>query len=259
MTAATPPTTAGNVSQARSGGRWRQFRDAPLVLQVFSCFIVLGPLVSLGSLFVPRLNATMVPYTGWLGGFLYANALYFTFSLIFQGQRKLVYAVLIFMGLFAFFGVSDVARHLSGEYRDFKNPYLEFAPLRPMFTVALPVAWLMLLLSPSVRQWIHEKPVSQGEPRRHQFSVKDLLYWMAVVAVFAAISLQLSSLVRQHREQPAPQQAVHQAPIAPLKLTRRASECASVDFPRLRVGLVKCSRSRVGLVTSSPCSILEAT
>ncbi len=228
-------------------GRWQRLRNAPLVLQVYLCFVAVVPVLSLVLAFIPPINSHIVPYTGWAGAFLYANTFYFVFAAIVHGPRKAVYAAPGMIGLFLGFGVIELIQHLWVEYRDFGNPYLEFNPLRPVFTIAFPAGWILLLLSPSVRRWVRERT------RRLQASAQSvLLVRLAVHGVdrggvhgdFRAIGRAGAKASGAKTAILVARQAIDSGLSAFDILTRRASEASTRGVPfadnssfgRVRVG-----------------------
>jgi hypothetical protein len=116
----------------------------------------------MSGIFAPPLNAAIVPYTGWSGLTFYMFTLFFAIAAILTPQRKQIYGVVALLGLAVLFGALDTFRHTWGPEAgtpDFGNPYLTYHPYRPVFTVVLPAAWLLLLSSPSMRKWIKDVPV----------------------------------------------------------------------------------------------------
>ena len=105
--------------------------------------------------YAPPLYEAIVPYTGWSGLTNYLFTLFFAASAIMTRDRKPIYGVAMLLGLFAIFGVIGIYWHTWGPDAgrpDFGNPYLVYHPWRPVFTVALPVAWLLLLISSTMRK-----------------------------------------------------------------------------------------------------------
>jgi hypothetical protein len=83
--------------------------------------------------------------------------LFFAMSAILTPQRKSIYGVVAFLGLFVLFGTLDTYQNTFGPdagREDFGNPYLIYQTYRPVFTIALPAFWIVLLTSPTMRKWI---------------------------------------------------------------------------------------------------------
>jgi len=104
--------------------------------------VVLAPL---GLTAVRHLQERAVPYTGWVPSMCYAFSLYFGSSALFTGNARNRTAVLLFPAMQGAFGV--LAWFGMGGARVSPNPYLRVSPWRPLWTIALPLAWLALLMA----------------------------------------------------------------------------------------------------------------
>jgi hypothetical protein len=58
--------------------------------------------------------------------------------------------------LSAIFGIHDTINHVLKPSVDFNNPYLTYSEIRPLFTVILPIAWSLLLISSPMRKWANK-------------------------------------------------------------------------------------------------------
>jgi hypothetical protein len=163
---------------------WTRCRRAPLVLQAYLVFTIAYALLSIAAAFVRPLGNVITPFTGWTGGINYLFTLYFAAATAGTSQRKLVYIVIGFLGFFALGGVFELAGHVVAPDPVRMKPgnsALYFHELRPVVTIVLPLAWIMLLLSPGMRKWIKAPP--DDESRRRQFSIADLLYLTLAVCL----------------------------------------------------------------------------
>ena len=145
------------MNTAGSVGPWSRFARAPLTLRAYVVFVLVAFALSLSTFYAPSLDAAIVPYTGWLGLYLYMFTLFFAMSAILTPQRKSIYGVVAFLGLFVLFGTLDTYQNTFGPdagREDFGNPYLIYQTYRPVFTIALPAFWIVLLTSPTMRKWI---------------------------------------------------------------------------------------------------------
>lgn len=136
---------------------WFRFTHAPLILRAYVVFALVASALAFSGFYAPPLNAAIIPYTGWSSLGLYLFTLFFAIAAILTPQRKQVYAVAALLGLFVLLGAIDTYRYTLGPEAgttDFGNPYLIYHPLRPVFTIALPAFWLVLLISPIMRKWI---------------------------------------------------------------------------------------------------------
>jgi hypothetical protein len=133
-------------------------------LLVFSALVSAYDLLGLvDAPFIEDLHRATVPYTGWLASFPYMFLLYSLVTIwrrnspasALLGMRK--YAILILL-IAVGLGLAEGIRkdRLSSD----PNPYLQHAPLRPLYTVVLPLAWAAALLSPRITRYI-----SAAEPR----------------------------------------------------------------------------------------------
>jgi hypothetical protein len=175
---------------------------APFVLQAYLVFVLVYATLSMAASLVRPLGEVLIPYTGWRGGIDYLFTLYFAGATAATAQRKLIYIVILLLGFFALGGVLEFNGHVvSPDPARMKpgNPALFFHELRPAVTIVLPLAWLCLLLSPSMRKWVKAAP-GEDDRQGRQFSVADLLYLMLVVCVALAAGLALAGQMRKARE-----------------------------------------------------------
>ena len=139
-----------------NGYRSRLIR-APLFLRAYIAFALTASVLSFSGWFAPHLNAAIIPYTGWSALSFYMFTLFFAISAVLTPQRNQVYAVVALLGLAVTFSAFDTFLHTLGSLTgrpDSGNPYLTYSPWRPVFTMLLPATWLLLLVSPVMRQWI---------------------------------------------------------------------------------------------------------
>ena len=139
-----------------SGNLWLRFNQAPRILRAYVVFLLVTVALFLGE-FYPPISAAIIPYTGWSGLTFYHFTLYFALASILAPPRKLIYGVAPMLGLAVLFGAFDTYQHTWGTEAgspDFDNPYLTYHPCRPIFTIALPAFWQLLLMSPAMRKWV---------------------------------------------------------------------------------------------------------
>ncbi len=194
------PRRSAPISRDTIGAFSARFRRIPVILQSYSVFAVVMTLANFSVFvrFAPQLYRSISPYLGGLG-MIYMFTFFFVFAAISTPQRKLLYAVVMLIGLGVLFGVMDLGRHLAMSTETFvaikDNPYLAYAPLRPVVTIVVPLAWVLLLLSPVMRKWMNSASVGNGVKDQYQFSLADLLYVMVVVGVSTALSVALVGAV----------------------------------------------------------------
>jgi hypothetical protein len=114
-----------------------------LAVTAFDVLVV--ALATSGLSAVRHLQERVVPYTGWVPSMCYAFSLYFGFSALQTGNARNRTSVLLFPAMQAAFGV--VAWFGMGGARVSPNPYLRISPWRPLWTIALPLVWLALLVA----------------------------------------------------------------------------------------------------------------
>jgi len=97
------------------------------------------------------IKAATVAFTGWNASMPYLFGLAFAFSLVFGRDHnfRLRLGIVGPLLVYVVFGVIEYALPRG---QDFGNPYLQVSPWRPVWTVALPAIWsIVLLLAPIFR------------------------------------------------------------------------------------------------------------
>ena len=90
-----------------------------------------------------HLQELLMPYMGWVPSMCYSFSLYFAFSALLTGNARMRKSVLIFPAMQVAFGI--VSWMAQGGPRASDNPYLRISEWRPLWTIALPLVWLVLL------------------------------------------------------------------------------------------------------------------
>jgi len=132
-------------------------------------------------------------------GILYLNTLFFAVAAPLIPQRKLIYAFMPLLGLFALFGFIEIFGHLvrpNPVRVNSGNAYLVYHDFRPAFVVVLPVFWMAMLVSPSMRAWIRGT-ASDEEFGPYQVSLADLMYLVLIACIALASSLALAALMHR--------------------------------------------------------------
>ena len=125
----------------------------PLVLTAFAAFCVLA---TVGECFVVLFQgvlqstsyARVVPFVGWVPGMPYMFALFWAIQLRRRPNTLARRAALLMLILGATFGFIEFL--ISFHRKNYGNPWLTVSPWRPLVTVALPLLWSALLMSPPV-------------------------------------------------------------------------------------------------------------
>jgi len=136
---------------------WRRRREivrsAPPEIQLYCLFSVLVCSADLWLTFVgpQSIKAMTVPITSWSASMPYLFGLFPAFSLLFGSERpyRLRWGIVAPLLVYLVLGVIQYALPRSP---DFGNPYLQINPWQPVWTMVLPVFWiLLLLLAPVLR------------------------------------------------------------------------------------------------------------
>jgi len=141
------------------------FTASPIQLQSFFVFCAL--VTVLGYLIQPflsdNINGIIIPITGW------NMAIPYSFNLIVMGSffinpkstnRKLniQYSNILMLAIPIVFGLFDLLTWRGG-YEG--NPYLFRSPWRPVWTIAIPIVWIVVMLSPRIKKYLI--PVQSSE------------------------------------------------------------------------------------------------
>jgi len=149
-----------------------RFTSAPFQLQIFFVFCVF--VTVFGYLIQPFLpdgiKESIIPITGWnmavpysfnsivIGSFL-LNPKTINRKLNIQFGNILMLAIPIIFGLF------DLVTW-SGGYEG--NPYLFRSPWRPVWTLAIPIIWIVVLLSPGIKKYLLQLQSIEPELKQAQ-------------------------------------------------------------------------------------------
>ncbi len=138
---------------------WERFKHAPLILRAFTIYAVGMSVLGLAPLFWRALSALITPYTGW-GLMNYWFIIFFAISTCINNQRKQVFSLVGILIIIILHGVYEGWLNDFGQGipRHADNPYLMYSPYRPLVTIAMPILWILLLLSPPMLRWIFQKP-----------------------------------------------------------------------------------------------------
>ena len=128
------------------------FSAAPLELRVFAVFSTVVTVAGFVLTFLgpKRVSEAIIPFTGWSPNLGYLFGLYFVFALIFSRREALRLGVVGPLLVQIVFGLVDLSR--SGR-ENYGNPYLTVSPWRPVWTMAVPAIWVLVLYSPRMRKF----------------------------------------------------------------------------------------------------------
>ncbi len=130
------------------------FSVAPVELKAFIyfCFIVS---VSVIGIRVSAIAETLIPITGWNMGFVCIFNMILTIGPMRNPHGKMgilttQYGNILILTISTLFGLIDLLTY-NGGYNS--NPYLSHSPWRPIWTIAIPIVWIIVLLSPRIKKY----------------------------------------------------------------------------------------------------------
>lgn len=147
------------IKEQRSSKRkelYSTFSAAPIQLRAFCLFATIVTILSVLFLFAnSTLRRSMVPITGSSIAAGYSFGLFFTYALIFSSNErikkiKVLLGILIplvlyiLLGLFTFFNYN---------HQNFGNPYLTVSKWQPIWTILIPLFWIVVLMSKRVTRY----------------------------------------------------------------------------------------------------------
>jgi hypothetical protein len=172
----------------------------PLVLQAYAAFAV-GAVVlwcaAFAVLLWPNANRHIAPYGGVnaLSGYLFT--LYFIFAIPVQPRRWAVFVLAPLISVVLISGVTEMLRLLSdanvAHTAQTANPFLQYAPLRPLFSIVVPLFWILMICSPQVWRWTRARDTD----RQFQSSLLDLFYLIFVCALCISLAIGLTNYVHR--------------------------------------------------------------
>jgi hypothetical protein len=108
------------------------------------------------------LDESIVPYTGWNPGSDYRHILFFIvlYSFTIKNHQKSILFIrgmsAAFIGFSLYDGVIDW-HNVSPEDFTNTNPYLRYDPSRPIFTIALPLFWMLIITGSQLNDYFNNK------------------------------------------------------------------------------------------------------
>lgn len=130
----------------------RRFGATPPSLIAYTVFALVVTLtyVAVVPSVSDQLRGRLIAYTGWSAATPYPITLIFVFVLIFQEQRRRyvrVFGIAFPLAITIIFGAVDIFQFGKPNYN---NPYLTISPLRPIWTMLIPAAWIIILYLPNL-------------------------------------------------------------------------------------------------------------
>lgn len=134
-----------------------RFLLAPVELKIFAFFsstlFFLDIIINIFEL--KELDELIIPITGWLISFPYMMGLFFAFYILIIRDKKqrtnARNAIVFMMALSVLAGFRDM---LTFDGNNTGNPYLDRSIWRPVWQIAIPALWILLLLfSPRIKKY----------------------------------------------------------------------------------------------------------
>ena len=138
--------------ESRTALRTGSWREAPAELLAFLGFSIAVVALDFGiESFAPAFHEESLQYTGWVGSMIYASgAIICTAVFVKRTARSRI----ILIGYLGFFAVWEAFNFLTSfGPNDSDNPYIRVSPYRPIWTVLIPLLWMLVLLSPRVKRY----------------------------------------------------------------------------------------------------------
>ncbi len=119
-------------------------------------FIVFAGTVSLIAVYYLKLasddfRAAIVPHVGWTGLFFYLYLFFISIFLLIKPNDKLRKGIMYFFMLPIVFGAISVYTHIGRDNYD--NPYLTYGMFRPIWDFVIPIIWVKVLSSKSIKDY----------------------------------------------------------------------------------------------------------
>ncbi|MGL2965283.1 hypothetical protein [Flavobacterium sp. XGLA_31] len=113
-----------------------------------------------------ELKASLIPYTGWGFGRGYFFPLFFIPLSLFSFNTSIaktlgIIRILVIMSMLlnAYDGIQDWLQIVPEDYTN-PNPYLRYDALTPVYTIATPLFWILLMAGMLLRNYLKSKKES---------------------------------------------------------------------------------------------------
>ena len=148
------------MTKEQTSSKWKniysKYSAAPIELKAFCLFATIVTILSILLLFAnSNLRRSIVPITGLPFAIGYSFGLYFIYAVIFSNNRgvqkiKIRYGILIPLALSILLGGFNL---LNYNTHNFGNTYPTISKWQPIWTILLPLFWIILLLSKRVTRF----------------------------------------------------------------------------------------------------------
>ncbi len=172
---------------------WTRFKGAPLVLKAFIIYSLCAIVVSMVLMFFVPASMFAVP----MSAFRYVVPLFLIHTALLRKETRRIVHILSF--LLVVYAFSEMARVGSMQSISRLRPSAigvgpQYVALQAVLGVVMPIAWAMLLHSPSMRKWLSAK--SETEERTHQIALTDLFYFMVVACLASLASIAIVGMLK---------------------------------------------------------------
>ena len=138
------------------------FKKIPLDIKLLFLFSIAMVLISSFIHFESNkhLYESIIPYTGWQPGREYKQIFFFIilYSYIFKNQEKKLLLIrfisVVYIGSSLYDGISDWTAITPEDYIN-PNPYLRYDSLRPLYTITLPLLWVLIIIGSQLNDYFN--------------------------------------------------------------------------------------------------------
>jgi len=134
----------------------KSFFASPIELKIFILFSILVLILDLvlNSFISKELKESIVPITGWTMSAFYSTCaiigFFFILGLARNAFRVRNLLLLMLISIVIFGAISFIGSN--GAYYS-SNPYLRVSQWRPIWTMAIPAFWILVLFSPRIKKY----------------------------------------------------------------------------------------------------------
>jgi hypothetical protein len=148
-----------NLQTSNSTSFVSNLRAAPLEMQAFAIFSLTITVLEFVLVFLGPKSVleAAVPITGWMPTLGYLFSIYFIFLLILRPVprwRAIRFGIVVLLLISMCLGVWNLSRINEPNHG---NPFLTASPWQPLWTLALPAAWIAVLFSPRIKKFCEQR------------------------------------------------------------------------------------------------------
>ena len=123
-----------------------KWRDVPPALFLYLIFVIIVTIFNIVTGFFgpENLREALMPITGWDMSTCYMFSVFFVVTCCRYPSLGARSTILAFLWLTVLFGVIDILLPWRKDFYD-PNPYLRVSPWRPLWTIVIPIVWIIIL------------------------------------------------------------------------------------------------------------------